>query len=220
MKFPAFGRFLLLLFLSLQACATLQTEEDPYQTAWNQRLSDVADENTPKLSLGGTTPSRAIPDTETTLEFQEAHYALPGLSQISTSKVSPEFMQTYPRLVSRAYFRLIAEALDADRDIVAAYQHWYVESHKADNQNDQRVKDEFQLAKKRYEAHRQMLEGLRSWKSFQVNGSDDLEFFLDEQLRASFALFQKGASDQRIVDYLMTELADLYHKEGESMPRS
>lgn len=209
-----------MLLFCLQGCASLQKEEDPYQQAWNQRLSTLQDQNAPQLSLGGTTRATGLTDSETTLELQEAYYALPGLSQISTSQVSPEFIQTYPRLVSRAYFRLIAEALDADREIVSAYQHWYVESRKDRNEGDQKVKEEFQLAKRRYEAHRQMLEGLRSWKSFQENGSDDLEFFLDEQLRASFALYQKGASDQRIVDYLMTELADLYHKEGEGMPRS
>ena len=64
---------------------------------------------------------------------------------------------------------------------------------------------------------RQMLEGLLAWKAFNTYGSDDLEFFMREQLRPSLALYRKGAQQERILDYLMTELADLYHKPEEGI---
>lgn len=195
--------------LACSSCSSLQpTEEDPYQKTWEQRLqSEDWDQ-----SLATPVRSTARP--------ADAHYALPELDQIRDRNVPPEFVQAYPRLVSRAYFRLIAEALDADREIGATYQRTYLEAKKDSNKGDERIQQAYETAKRRYEAHRQMLEGLRSWRAFHKYGSDDLEFFLEEQLRASYALFRKGATEDRIIGHLMTQLADLYHKDGEGIYRA
>lgn len=195
----------LLATLLFQNCSSLKQEEDPYQAIWEKRLDSEAW----KESLT-TSP-------ETGQTMRKPHYALPGLDQIRSEEVSPAFLETYPKLVSRAYFRLIAEALEADRDIRKEYQRASTELNKAENTGDSRVQSRFETSRKRYIAHRQMLEGLRSWRSFQKYGSDDLEFFLEEQLKTCFALYEKGASEERMVGHLMTALADLYHKdEGSS----
>ena len=190
------------------ACGGMKSSEDPYQASWEKKLASEQW----KASLLESAPSDTPPAS--------AHYALPQLDRIRDASVPPEFMATYPKLVSRAYFRLIAEAFEADRDIRAAYQRAYIEAQKDENSDDPAVQQAYQTARQRYEAHRQMLEGLRSWKAFQEYGSDDLEFFLEEQLRACYALYQKGASEERMVGQLMTGLADLYHKEEGGTPKS
>ena len=192
----------------LSGCGGFKPQEDPYQASWEERM----DTEEWKESL---TASKGMGESG-----NEPHYALPDLDQIRAEDVSPEFMKSYPKLVSRAYFRLIAEAMEADRRIRAEYQSASMAASKKENAGDRIVAAKFETAKRRYRAHRQMLEGLRSWRAFQKFGSDDLEFFLEEQLRASFVLFQKGASEERIVGHLMTGLADLYHKEEGTSLRS
>lgn len=202
------GLGMLGIALLAMACGGLKQAEDPYQASWEKKLAS----DPWKASL--------VQSPETDSTPGSPHYALPQLDRIRDASVPPEFIATYPKLVSRAYFRLIAEAFEADRGIRAAYQHAYIEAHKDENSDDQAVQQAYQTARKRYEAHRQMLEGLRSWKAFQEYGSDDLEFFLEEQLRACYALYQKGATEERMVGQLMTGLADLYHKEESGSPRS
>ena len=192
----------------LSGCGGLKPQEDPYQASWQERM----DSEDWKESL---TVSKNLGEPG-----HKPHYALPDLDQIRAEDVSPEFMKAYPKLVSRAYFRLIAEAMEADRKIRAEYQNASMAVSKKENAGDPIIEAKFETAKRRYQAHRQMLEGLRSWRAFQKFGSDDLEFFLEEQLRASFALFQKGATEERIVGHLMTGLADLYHKEEGTSLRS
>lgn len=182
-------------------CSGLKTQEDSYGGAWET----VQKSNEWERSFQE--------DSAIAVTQRNVHYALPELNLIRDAEVPASFVKTYPRLVSRAYFRLIAEALDADRRIANDYSFQYQQVRKPENANDPKVKQDFETARRRYLAHRQMLEGLRSWRAFHEDGSDDLDFFLEEQLRASFALYQKGADEQRIVNHLMTELADLYHKE-------
>ena len=70
---------------------------------------------------------------------------------------------------------------------------------------------ELALAKLMYEAHWNMLEGLKSWNAFSAYGSDDLDFFKKEHLENAYLMFRKGSSDSEIIDFLVYRLADLYY---------
>lgn len=204
MKNPAVYNYPILVgaILLLTSCAGGK-QGDTYGDAWG---TVVASE---QWETAASQPS-ASPSLD-----QTTYFALPDLEQITDENVDPAFIERYPKLVSRAYFRLISEALDADRRIARSYQQLYSEAAKPQNAANRIVQEDLEAARKRFLAHRRMLEGLRSWKSFNPYGSDDLDFFLEEQLRVSYALHRKGAADRRIVDHLMTELADLFHKYGE-----
>lgn len=190
------------------SCSGLKQEADPYGEAWEALLRSQKWEET---------RTAAEPDQE---QDGVVFYAVPDFVAHNDPSVDPSFTDLYPKLVSRAYFRLIAEALEADRRVYAAYRALLAESQQPENWGRQRMQRELETARSRFLAHRRMLEGLRNWKAFNRYGSDDLDFFMQEQLKPSFALHRKGAESGRIVDYLMTELADLYHKEGEGLRQS
>lgn len=204
MKLHHIGLISLVLTLGW-GCASSR-QEDPYAEAWSTVLlspewKEAETANIPVKPASGA-----------------GHYALPAMGQISEASVSAEFMEVYPKLISRAYFRLIADALDADRRITRAYQESYTAAAKPENAHKKVIQQDLETARRRFLAHRRMLEGLRSWQSFNPYGSDDLNFYLQEQLRACYAMYSKGVEESRIIDYLMNGLADLYHKQGEGMP--
>lgn len=127
--------------------------------------------------------------------------------------VDQEFLTKFQSLVLRAYFRTIAEAEKADDQIYQSYRRLYEKRHDADNRKSADFQQALQLAKNRYQAHRKMLEGLKSWKAFNEYGSDDLDFFLREQLPQAYSMSRQGRSDEYILRYLVYGLADLYHFE-------
>lgn len=196
-------RFNLVLILIsaglLGACNSLQMGSDPYKDAWEQ----VVQSRRWETSIKEISPS---PDLD-----HEVYYAIPSYGPLESASVTPEFMDRYPALVSRAYFRLIAEALDADRRISKTYQEIYRETRLPENQQDPVLMKEFETAQRRFIAHREMLEGLRIWRAFNEYGSDDLDFFMQEQLPVSFEKYQRGVTEDKLIDYLMRRLADLYH---------
>ena len=198
------GFALALLFLS--GCSGLPREEDPYAEAWTTVVGSPEWNESLTRRVGQVAPDRP------------AYYALPGINDLDSTAVDPRFLNTYPKLVSRAYFRLIAEAREADYRVRTAYQQSYLESHREENRSNQAMQRECETARQRFLAHRRMLEGLVSWRSFHQFGSDDLDYFLKEQLRESYGMYRQGRSEEQIVSHLMTRLADLYHKEQEGTP--
>ena len=58
-----------------------------------------------------------------------------------------------------------------------------------------------------------MLEGLKSWRAFEKDGSDDLDFFNAEYVVEAYRLYKNGLGEDRIISFLMVKLADLYHLE-------
>ena len=79
--------------------------------------------------------------------------------------------------------------------------------------NSKDYKKNVELARKRYIAHREILDGLKSWNAFSEYGSDDLEFFKEEQADAAYKMFLNGESEENIIDFLIYKLADLYQYE-------
>lgn len=193
----------LLALLFLSGCSGLPRGKDPYAAAWTNVVGS--------------------PEWNQSLAWQEAPalldrpamFALPDIKGLDSTEVDPQFLDTYPKLVSRAYFRLIAEAREADFRVRAAYQQIYLEAHREENRDNRTLQQECETARQRFLAHSRMLEGLVSWRSFHDSGSDDLDYFLKEQLRVSYGMYQKGRDDEQIVAHLIIRLADLYHKEHE-----
>ena len=180
------------------SCGGLRVAPDPYADAWDE----VVESRSWQTSLQ--------PQPQTPAEH-ETHYAIPSYSPLEASLADPDFLRRYPALVSRAYFRLISEAMDADRRVAKSYQDLYRKSRQPEYQKDPLLQREYETARKRYLAHREMLDGLRSWNAFNEYGSDDLDFFLQEQLEVAYEKYERGVKEDQLVDYLMRRLADLYH---------
>ncbi len=196
------GRYVSCLALALVligACSPLQSDTESYGEAWE----DVLESGRWETSLHES-PN---PPSE-----NATYFALPEFSPTETTGASADFIERYPVLVSRAYFRLISEAMDADQDVARSYQELYRESRIPENQNNSRKQQEFETAQRRYLAHREMLNGLRSWNAFNRYGSDDLDFFLKEEFEVTYAKYQRGVQEDALVEYLMRRLADLYHQ--------
>lgn len=194
--------------VAMLGCSSLKPPEDPYAEAWEEVVSSRKWE---QASVATDMAEQGSPP-----QF----YALSSVKmEEERPEASPVFLDRYPKLVSRAYFRLIAEAIEADRRVTNAFQELYAESRKEENKDKRRVQRDFETARRRFVAHRKMLEGLRSWNAFHDYGSDDLDFFLKEQFPEAYKLYQKGASEERIVELLMNELADLYHEQNQDAPR-
>ena len=181
------------------SCNVLKQEQDPYDIAWD----DVVASQSWKATLDPIPVSAA---------GEEVYYAIPSYSPFNTTIADPEFLKKYPAMVSRAYFRLIAEAMDADQRIARSYQDIYRRAHMPGAEGNSILQREYELADKRFLAHRDMLDGLRSWNAFNDYGSDDLDFFMQEQLPVAYDKYERGVQEDELIDYLMRGLADLYHK--------
>lgn len=180
------------------ACASVQPGNEIYSDAWEE----VVDSESWEKSLNQ--PPQSPVENPT-------FFAVPDFQLSETAEASPDFIQRYPVLVSRAYFRLISEAMDADDDIARSYRELY-RSQTSETPVTTRQEAEFETAQRRFLAHREMLNGLRSWNAFNRYGSDDLEFFLQEEFDTVYQKYERGVKEDELVDYLMRRLADLYHQ--------
>ena len=130
-----------------------------------------------------------------------------------TEKTRNEFDRRYLKWVNGAYYRIIAEAEKADERIRIEYEEVLAKRRVRPKEDDPALKEKFILTRRRYQAHRKMLEGLKSWKAFEEYGSDDLDFFGAENKALTYELFRTGQSENTIIAFLMYKLADLYHQD-------
>lgn len=202
---------ILLAVFVLEGCAPSKQYERRYRRAWRKVVNSQAWKDA--LVSGDRAPYAS----------SDLFYALPGLRKkeavayASGPVMEKAFLERYPSLVSRAYFRIIAEAEAADSRLSDEYQRLYRESRSAEGGENKRLQRQLQAAERRYKAHREMLEGLRAWKAFNRFGSDDLEFFLEDYLEEAYKVYQKGAGDEHLIAFLMVKLADLYHLEEQQL---
>lgn len=182
------------------ACSSVQPGTESYTHAWEE----VVDSERWETALN------APPKTPTE---NPTYFAVPDFELSDTTEASPDFVERYPVLVSRAYFRLISEAMEADKEVARSYQEIYRESRTLEEQGDTRFQKEFETSQRRFLAHREMLNGLRSWNAFNRYGSDDLDFFLQEEFDTVYQKYNRGVKEDELVDYLMRRLADLYHQQ-------
>ncbi len=203
---PVFG-FLLLLFL-VESCTSSQTNfKREYRKIWKETVkSEAWNRSLEKDEF------LASNDTKEYYSSTEDTGILEGDSFLETVKYTA-FEEKYNSLISRAYFKIIAEAEAADYRIQQDYLRLNSQKGEIGNRNDKSFRNNLELARRRYIAHREILEGLKSWNAFSEYGSDDLEFFKEEQAGSAFKLYLNGESDEDIINFLIYKLADLYHFE-------
>lgn len=135
------------------------------------------------------------------------------LDESGASVVKTGFEEKYESLVSRAYFKIITEAEKADARITAEYillNNQEVSENGIKEKSLKKRKDEMT---RKYRAHKAMLEGLKSWNIFDENRTGDLEYFKAENRDAVQEMTENGENNDRMVNFLIYKLADLYHLE-------
>ena len=195
------GAIVLLLVIFIAGCSSLAGKKDPYAKAWSQVVGSPA---------WNESLTRNVTKS---IEKRPEFFVLPESKGLDESVVDSVFKTNYPKWVSRAYFRLISEATESDDKIREEYQAIFLESKRDENRNNKIIQEDSERARKRFIAHRQMLEGLISWRAFHEFGSNDLDYFLKEQMPEAHAMYKKGQREELIIAFLMTRLADLYHQE-------
>jgi len=188
-----------LLFLS---CGVTQSKyQRKYNKVWKEMIQSQAWKDSFKNTSGEEiTPLYASAD-DNSIAPEEAPF-----------KYEAIFEKRYQSLVSRAYFKIITEAEKADARIAAQYK--LITESEADEQSSSKsFKDKKEAIGKRYKAHRAMLEGLKSWNIFSENRTGDLSYFKDENRGHIKRLLTNGADSEKMVNFLVYKLADLYHIE-------
>ncbi|WP_276388904.1 hypothetical protein [Eudoraea chungangensis] len=199
-----FPYILLFVFIvNLSSCSTSENYfKKEYRRVWKETVQSEAWLN----SLQKTPLTEAEPAEELYSSTEEV--VLATMSSKDRERASL-FIELYDSYVSRAYYKLIKEAQNADKRLLADYNRLLKDSKNRTDKSD--YKKELANAKLRYEAHWEMLEGLKSWNAFSEYGSDDLDYFKQEQLENAYLMFRKGSSDTEIINFLVYKLADLYH---------
>ncbi|MFS4415496.1 hypothetical protein [Maribacter sp. 2307ULW6-5] len=195
---------LALLPLLLLGCGLAQTDyERNYNALWRQIVKSKAwedalrasRENRPDVLYAGLEENGALPETP----------------RASPSLVG--FYKTYDALVSRAYFRILSDAEKADARLEANYLLTQDRLKAAGPNNRKALKKEQETASQQFKAHRAMLNGLKSWNLFGGHRSGDLAYFKAENQAAIEKMMLAGASNEKMVLFLIYKLADLYHLE-------
>jgi hypothetical protein len=199
--------FLLLIFL-IEGCTSSQTNfKREYRKIWKETIKSEA-----WLRSLEKDELLATNDAKEFYSSTEDSGVLEGDSYLETAKLA-SFEEKYASLISRAYFKIIAEAEEADSRIEQDYLRLSSQKAELENRNSKDYKKNLELARKRYIAHREILDGLKSWNAFSEYGSDDLEFFKEEHANTAYSMFLNGESDENIIDFLIYKLADLYQYE-------
>ena len=123
------------------------------------------------------------------------------------------FEEKYESLVSRAYFKIITEAEKADARITAEYRLLNNQVVSENGIKEKSLKKRQEEMTRKYKAHKAMLEGLKSWNIFDENRTGDLDYFKAENRDAVLEMAKKGENNDRMVNFLIYKLADLYHLE-------
>jgi len=121
------------------------------------------------------------------------------------------FNRRFNSLVTRAYFKIISEAEEADGRLKAEYGRWNKMQQDNGIKKDHDFKKEYETVVRRYQAHKAMLEGLKSWNIFSDSKSDDLDYFKAENRNEVYKMYQNGSTEDSMINYLVYRLADLYH---------
>lgn len=199
--------FLLLVFL-IEGCTSSQRNfKREYRKIWKETIkSEAWNRSLEKDDF------LASNDTKEYYSSTEDPGVLEGDSFLENVNYA-SFERKYNSLISRAYFKIISEAEAADTRIQQEYLKLYSQKDEIGNRNNKSFRNNLELARRRYIAHREILEGLKSWNAFSEYGSDDLEFFKEEQAGSAFNMYLNGESDKDIINFLIYKLADLYQYE-------
>ncbi|WP_396636339.1 hypothetical protein [Maribacter sp. R77961] len=189
-----------LLFLG---CGVTQSK---YQRSYNKVWKEMIQSQAWKDSFKNSS------DNEAALLYASTEDDIIAPEEAAVFKYEAVFEERYKSLVSRAYFKIITEAEKADARIAATYRSI------TENEDDEQISSKsFKTKKeditKRYKAHRAMLEGLKSWNIFSENRTGDLSYFKAENRSDIKRMMTNGEDSEKMVNFLVYKLADLYHVE-------
>jgi len=187
---------LVVVSLFIESCGTTQTSyQREYAKVWNEMIKSKAWQES-LLAQQSAVEEDLYASADTEIILAES------------PKFEVGFEDKYQSLVSRAYFKIITEAEKADARISAEY-NLLQEQSSSTHSSKKRLSEITQ----KYEAHKAMLSGLKSWNIFSENRSGDLKYFKAENEIAVQKMMNKGENDTQMVNYLIYKLADLYHVE-------
>lgn len=133
-------------------------------------------------------------------------------SYTSSNKNKP-FGKKYHYLVARAYFKLLAEGQKSERKLRMEFERYSFENEKFDRERSRTFQHKLNLAFTKYKAHSAMLSGLKSWNLFNEDRTGDMFYFMAENEDRIFKMYRGKLSEDKMVNYLIYKLADLYHLE-------
>lgn len=190
------------------SCSSSKTKyQREYTRVWKEYIKSEAWKN----SLLSGNPEKQTRNTELYVTNMDAGIA----EDRFTSNIDMEvlFDKRFNSLVSRAYFKIISEAEQADVRLKAEYDRWNIMQQNKGLKKDHAFKKEYETVIRRYNAHKEMLEGLKSWNIFSDFRSNDLDFFKAENKDEVRKMYQNGSSENNMINFLVYRLADLYHYE-------
>ena len=202
--------FITLSLLLLGACTTTKSKyHKEYAKVWDEIINSEAW----KKSLLANVPE-PVPN-EPELYASASTAVIKEDSYRNDWDMEGLFHKRYGSLISRAYFKIISEAEKADSRITKEHLKWKRKQGSSDVKKDKEYKREYALVLKKYQAHKEMLEGLKSWNIFHEYRTNDLDFFKAENEQEVRHMYLNGSSDENMINFLVYKLADLYHDEDQ-----
>ncbi|EAR02875.1 hypothetical protein [Maribacter sp. HTCC2170] len=207
------GNFKTLLTIVVLGCVlgSCSTTKSKYQREYTQVWKEIIKSEAWKNSLVAKNSNEKEYNSDFVAINEDDVLADDGLS----TKLNLEslFEERFHSLVSRAYFKIISEAENADTRLSAEYERWNRMQANEGLKKDRDFKKKYEVVTKKYHAHKQMLEGLKSWNIFSEYRSNDLDFFKAENKVEIQSMYDQGSTEDQMISYLVYRLADLYHYE-------
>ncbi|MEM7379933.1 MAG: hypothetical protein AAF361_01900 [Bacteroidota bacterium] len=198
---------LVLLCFCLGCSPSKRNFSKEYNTVWKEMIKSQAWENSLQAGL-------AIPPKENKgLFYSSSDVGLSESDGTIGTDTDTAFEKKYHSLVSRAYFKIIAQAERSDRRLKAEYARLLAREVGSNRAQDKMYEENLAMVSQRYYAHKEMLEGLKSWNIFSEYRSGDLDYFKGDNYDEVYSMYQQGMSDDGMIDFLIFRLADLYHFE-------
>lgn len=176
--------------------------KNTYNAEYERKWKEIVKSEAWKQSLQENNEKVASVALEKNLNYQTNY--------TEKETINADFEEKFNSLVSQAYHKIITEARVADTRLREEYEK-YANASKTMIKADPDYKKNFELVKKRYEAHQQMLEGLVSWNIFSEKMTGDLNYFKKENIDEVYLRHSQGQSEKTLVSHLVYKLADLYH---------
>lgn len=200
----------LLVVVLVVGCSSSKTNyQREYTRVWKELIKTEAWKNS-LLTKNNEKPSNEV-------EYYASSTETGIVEDQFSSKMNMEvlFDKRFYSLTSRAYVKIISEAENANNRLKAEYDRWNSKQQNPDLKRDKAYKKDYEMVNKKYHAHEQMLEGLKSWNIFSEFRSNDLDFFRAENRDEIRKMYQNGSTEENMINYLVYRLADLYHYEDQ-----
>jgi len=134
-----------------------------------------------------------------------------------TSTIKSEiFEKKYHYLIARSYFKLLAQAQSSERELRKEFERYILKSKNLNLEKNTAFQTKLNIASSKYKAHQALLIGLKSWNLFSKDRTADMFYFMAENEDRIFKMYRGNLSEDKMVNYLIYKLADLYHVEGEN----